>query len=170
MSHQQVDLGELDESDNYLIRVNVPMNPKLKEEWVRFAKSRNQTLSAMVRDAVKELMKKEQGVTPPQSEIMLKLNNLEKIYAQKSKEQEELLKVISQRAQSELEEEKIEEIKGKILDILEYSPKGLHYKILAEKCRIKEETLLKLVGVLQKSEILEFKTNKVGEIKWKSTL
>ena len=161
MSPNKITTEGVEESKETLIHVNIPMTYKFREECKKFAESLNLTMAGMVRTAILQYMKREQPNNQPQADILAEINNIKSMLSSKEAEKAGILTVLSKFTDTDVNKNEQEKLKGKILSILEDNPKGIHYNELAEKCGIKEDICLEILGQLQEAGMIYWKINKV---------
>ena len=132
-------------------RINFTLPESLKSEWESFAKETRKSISQMIKDAVREyrklLKREEQPVVSPELQV-LELR-LEKMLEQKMQQYQELLK---QPAPATEEIDNIQDMKGRILAILEDGPQPSTK--LASYLGITRKQIMKVLEEMQEPDKL----------------
>lgn len=131
-------------SDYNYLRISVMVTPEIKHEWDRYADLQNQTLSSIIREAMQLLIKINRRENIDKNTLDQKLEDMQIILEEKLAEYSAKINTIPQ--QAEFDESSKDQLKIKILEVLEQKLAGLKPKVLGSKCQVDEFKLLQIIA------------------------
>jgi hypothetical protein len=142
-------------SDYNYQRISLMVSPELKHEWDHYAASQNQTLSSVIREAMRLLMKMNQVENSSFENLDHKIDDMRSSLEEKLAFYSAQFNTLPK--QAEIEEVNKDQLKIKILDALDHNPQGLKPKILASKCNVDDGKLFQILSELQSYGLVQTK-------------
>lgn len=154
-------------SDDIVIRMNVSIRKKFKEEWEKFADNEGISISELIRLSTNEYIKQKKRESNPPIATGDSLSKIEKQLESKLEEKMNSFSEMFKKLVPSLEinEEKKDQLKVQITSILEDHKEGFEPKRLAQYCGIDRRTMSDLIAELQGIGIVEVKKGLVFLVK-----